>query len=48
MVNHIAIEAMKSRVRSILVAELKEVCRGENLAVSGAKLALQNRIIARK
>jgi hypothetical protein len=46
-INAAAIAAMKSRVRSILVNDLKSVCRDESLPVSGSKALLQQRIIGR-
>jgi len=47
MLNHTAVDALKARVRMLLVADLKNVCRDEQLLVSGAKSVLQGRIIQR-
>lgn len=41
-------KAMIDRVKSIIVSDLKQICRDENLQVSGTKNLLQQRIINRK
>ena len=41
-------DAVIARVKLLLNAQLKAVCKAVNLPVSGAKAALQQRIIARK
>ncbi|KAF2811455.1 zf-MIZ-domain-containing protein [Mytilinidion resinicola] len=39
--------SLSARIKSLINADLKEICRGENLAVSGVKAGLQARIIQR-
>jgi len=39
--------SLQSRIKTLINSDLKEICRGENLPVSGVKAALQNRIIQR-
>jgi E3 SUMO-protein ligase PIAS1 len=39
---------LSSRIKTLINADLKEICRGENLAVSGVKAGLQARIIQRR
>ncbi|OCK84814.1 hypothetical protein K432DRAFT_413769 [Lepidopterella palustris CBS 459.81] len=38
--------ALQARIKTLINSDLKEICRGENLQVSGVKAALQNRIIS--
>lgn len=40
--------AVEAKIKSMLNQDLKDICRGENLAVSGVKAQLQTRILARK
>lgn len=42
--NRLAVEA---KIKSLINNDLKEICRGENLAVSGVKAQLQTRILER-
>lgn len=39
--------AVEARIKTLLNNDLKEICRGENLAVSGVKAQLQTRILRR-
>lgn len=39
--------AIEGRVKTLINNDLKEICRGENLAVSGVKAQLQARILSR-
>ncbi|GAB7357256.1 hypothetical protein MBLNU459_g8231t3 [Dothideomycetes sp. NU459] len=39
--------AVEARIKTLINNDLKEICRGENLAVSGVKAQLQNRILQR-
>lgn len=36
--------SLQNRIKTLINSDLKEICRGENLQVSGVKAALQNRI----
>lgn len=38
---------IEAKIKSLINTDLKEICRGENLAVSGVKAQLQTRILAR-
>lgn len=38
-------QAIQAKIKTLLNSDLKEICRGEGLQVSGVKNALQNRII---
>ncbi len=40
-------DRLSSKVRGLVNAELKEICRKERLAVSGIKAVLQRRIVDR-
>lgn len=42
--NRLMVEA---KIKSLINNDLKEICRGENLAVSGVKAQLQSRILDR-
>jgi len=39
---------VEAKIKALINSDLKEICRGENLAVSGVKAALQSRIIDRE
>lgn len=39
--------AVEARIKTLINNDLKEICRGENLAVSGVKAQLQTRILQR-
>ncbi|KAF2490469.1 hypothetical protein BU16DRAFT_470680 [Lophium mytilinum] len=41
------VNTLSAHIKSLINADLKEICRGENLAVSGVKAGLQSRIIQR-
>ena len=41
------VQRLTATVKTLLNAELKDICRGESLQVSGVKAALQKRIIDR-
>lgn len=41
------VQHLTAKVKTLLNAELKDICRGESLQVSGVKAALQKRIIDR-
>lgn len=42
------LQSIKARLKGLLNNELKDICRTENLAVSGVKSVLQSRIIERE
>jgi len=42
------VTVLEAQVKRLVNNDLKEICRGENLAVSGVKAVLQQRILAGK